>query len=74
LTWEKRSGKSDQSQDKGSLAIQGDTLIEVIDAGSNLFEFQITKFRPITCGHSPEKPYRLGAASGEERDMWVSVL
>ncbi len=74
MTWEKRSGKSDETQDKGSIAIRGDTVIEALDSGSNLFEFQIMNFRPIKCGHSPDKPYRLGATSGEEREMWVSVL
>ena len=73
LTWEKRSGLSDSSQQKGSLAVKSDTAIDVIDAGSNFFELEITNFRPIKCSHSGTKPYRLGATSGEERDMWVSV-
>jgi hypothetical protein len=74
LTWEKRSGLSDASKDKGSLAIKADTVIEVVDAGSNFFEFEIVNFRPIKCSHSGTTPYRLGATSGEERDMWVSIM
>jgi hypothetical protein len=74
LSWEKRSGTSDESKHKGSIAIKGDTLIEAIDAGSNLFEFQISKFRSIDSSKKSDgtKAYRLGATSGEERDMWVS--
>jgi len=64
---------SDASKDKGSLAIKSDTVIDVIDAGSNLFEFEIVNFRPIKCSHSRTTPYRLGATSGEERDMWVRI-
>ena len=74
MTWEKRSGLSDASKDKGSLAIKADTVIEVVDAGSNFFEFEIVNFRPIKCSHSGTTPYRLGATSGEERDMWVSIM
>ena len=75
LTLEKRSGTSDASTEKGKIAIAGDTLVEVLDAGSNLFEFQLSKFRPIKGGlsKSTDEVYRLGATSGEERDMWVRV-
>jgi hypothetical protein len=80
LTLEKRSGTSDASIEKGKIAITGDTLVEVLDAGSNLFEFQLSKFRPIKLSNSSEilsksteEAYRLGATSGEERDMWVRV-
>jgi hypothetical protein len=71
LSWEKRSGTSDESKEKGKIAITGETVVEVLDAGSNLFEFQVTKFRPIKSTKASEKVYRLGATSGEERDMWV---
>jgi hypothetical protein len=74
LEWEKRKTSTDNHKKKGSFAIKGDTEIETIDAGSNLFEFQVSNFRRITCGHKPDKPYRLGTTSGEERDMWVSYL
>jgi hypothetical protein len=74
LTWEKRSGLSDTTQDKGSLSITADTVIDLIDAGSNFFEFEIVNFRTIKCSHSGTTPYRLGATSGEERDMWVRIL
>ena len=80
LTLEKRSGTSDASIEKGKIAITGDTLVEVLDAGSNLFEFQLSKFRPMKLSKFSEKlskstdeAYRLGATSGEERDMWVRV-
>jgi hypothetical protein len=73
LTWEKRSGTSDASKEKGKIAIQGETLVEVLDAGSNLFEFKLSKFRPIKASKTSDKSYRLGATSGEERDMWVRV-
>ena len=80
LTLEKRSGTSDASIEKGKIAITGDTLVEVLDAGSNLFEFQLSNFRPIKLSKSSGKvskstdeALRLGATSGEERDMWVSV-
>jgi hypothetical protein len=46
-------------------------VIDVIDAGSNFFEFEIVNFHTIKCSHSGTTPYRLGATSGEERDMWV---
>ena len=71
LTWEKRSGTSDATKEKGKVAITGETLVEVLDAGSNLFEFKLSKFRPIKASKSSDKSYRLGATSGEERDMWV---
>jgi hypothetical protein len=71
LTWEKRSGTSDATKEKGKVAITGETLVEVLDAGSNLFEFKLSKFRPIKSSKSSDKSYRLGATSGEERDMWV---
>ena len=80
LTLEKRSGTSDASIEKGKIAITGDTLVEVLDAGSNLFEFQLSNFRPIKLSKSSGKvskstdeALRLGATSGEERDMWVRV-
>ena len=73
LTWEKRAGLSDATLHKGSLAIKSDTVVDVIDAGSNFFELEIANFRPIKCSHASTKPYRFGATSGEERDMWVSV-
>ena len=80
LTLEKRSGTSDASIEKGKIAITGDTLVEVLDAGSNLFEFQLSNFRSIKLSKSSGKvsistdeALRLGATSGEERDMWVRV-
>jgi hypothetical protein len=80
LILEKRSGTSDASIEKGKIAITGDTLVEVLDAGSNLFEFQLSNFRPIKLSKSSGKvskstdeALRLGATSGEERDMWVRV-
>ena len=48
-------------------------MVEVLDAGSNLFEFKLSKFRPIKASKTSDKSYRLGATSGEERDMWVRV-
>jgi hypothetical protein len=82
LTMEKRSGTSDASIEKGKIAITGDTLVEVLDAGSNLFEFQLSNFRSIKSSKSSgseklskstDEALRLGATSGEERDMWVRV-
>jgi hypothetical protein len=80
LILEKRSGTSDASIEKGKIAITGDTLVEVLDAGSNLFEFQLSNIRPIKLSKSSGKvskstdeALRLGATSGEERDMWVRV-
>ncbi len=72
MTWQEQPGTSGAA-DKGSLEIKSDTLVYFVDAPSDLFEFEIVNFTPVKCGHAADKPYRLGAASGDERDMWVSA-
>ena len=70
MTWQEHPGTS--AADKSScLEINMGTLVYVVDGPSDRFEFEIANFTPIKCGHAADKPYRLGAASSDERDMWV---
>jgi hypothetical protein len=71
LTWQEQP---ETSADKSSrLEINTGTLVYFVDSTSDRFEFEIANFTPIKCGHAADKPYRLGAASSDERDMWVSA-
>ena len=71
LTWQEQP---ETSADKSSrLEINTGTLVYFVDSTSDRFEFEIANFTPIKCSHAPDKPYRLGAASSDERDMWVSA-
>ncbi len=70
LTWQEQP---ETSADKSScLEIHLETRVYFVDSSSDLFEFEIANFIPTKCGHAADKPYRLGAASSDERDMWVS--
>ncbi len=69
LTWQEQPGTS---ADKSScLEINKETLVYFVD--SPRFEFEIANFTATKCSHAADKPYRLGADSREERDMWVSA-
>ena len=71
LTWQEQP---ETSADKSScLEISMGTLVYFVDSPSDRFEFEIANFTPIKCGHAADKPYRLIAASSDERDMWVSA-
>ena len=70
MTWQEQP---ETSADKSScLEISKETLVNFVDSPSDRFEFEIANFIPTKCGHAADKPYRLGAASSDERDMWVS--
>jgi hypothetical protein len=73
LTWQEHPGTSGAVDKSSCLEIGMGTLVYVVDGPSDRFEFEIANFTPIKCGHAADKPYRLGAASSDERDMWVST-